>query len=82
MPVYTFLNTETAETWDETMKYSDLLVFLSNNPHINQVPKPISIGDPYRLGRLKTDNAFRSRMREIHKGTPKSNIDTGNLGEI
>lgn len=82
MPHYTFRNTKTDEVFDDTMKISELESYLKENPHIVQVLKPIMTIDPYRLGRLRTANAFRDNMKQVKQNNPGAVIDTGNLGEI
>jgi hypothetical protein len=71
MPTYTFLNLNTSETFTEIMSISDKEKYLAENPHIQQqLIKPLSLGDPVRLGRIKPDDGFRDRLKEIKKAHP------------
>ena len=66
MPIYSFENKETGAQWDETMSYDDKVAYLKENPHIQSIiTKAPGIGDPMRLGRVKPDDGFRDRLKDI-----------------
>ena len=69
MPIYTFINTQTEEVFEDMMSIADKEKYLLENPHINQEFSSISIGDSIRLGLQKPDNAFRDLLRTIKKNT-------------
>tara|TARA_B100000497_G_C7658740_1_gene396627 strand:- start:131 stop:367 length:237 start_codon:yes stop_codon:yes gene_type:complete len=77
MPIYTFENTETGEHFEEIMKMDDREKYLSDNPHIRQtITKAPALGDPHRMGVIKTPDSFNSLMKNIHKNSPGSKIQT------
>ena len=77
MPIYSFENTTTGEVFDEIMKMDAREDYLSANPHMKQViTKAPSIGDPHRMGIIKTPDSFNSLMKNIHKNSPGSKIQT------
>lgn len=72
MPTYTFKNKKTGKQWDDIMSISDKEAYLEANPHIQQlIVKPLSMGDPVRVGRKKPDDGFRDVLREIKKKHPR-----------
>jgi len=80
-PSYTFLNTDTGETFTEIMSISEREEYLKANPHINQqIVSAPSLADPIRLGLRKPDDGFRDRLKEIKKahsrGLTKSSVNT------
>ncbi len=79
MPTYTILDTNTKEESTVFMKWSELEQYLKDNPHFQQILTPIAIGDPYALGRLKTDSVFNERLKTIKKNNPGNTMTTGNL---
>lgn len=81
MPIYTFLDTETGDVFEETMSMSERENFLKKNKHIQQqIVSAPAIGDSIRIGLKKPDDAFRDRLREIKKthsrGLTKASINT------
>ena len=72
MPTYNFRNLETGEETEIMMKMSELDDFKENNPHLQQyITKPPSIGDPHRMGIVKTPDSFNSLLKHIKKGNSK-----------
>lgn len=68
MPSYTFLNTETGETFTSIMSMSEREEYLAQNPHVQQqIVSAPALGDSIRLGLRKPDDAFRDRLKEIKK---------------
>lgn len=66
MPIYSFVNTDTDEEFEDSMSYDEKVAFLANNPHIlSIITKAPLIGDAVRLGRVKTDDAFKDRLKYI-----------------
>lgn len=77
MPIYSFKNKETGEVHDELMKMDDRESYLSNNPLMKQIITGApSIGDPHRMGIIKTPDSFNSLLKNIHKNSPGSKIQT------
>jgi len=77
MPIYTFENTETGEQIDKIMKMDAREDYLSANPHMKQIiTKAPALGDPHRMGVIKTPDSFNSLMKNIHKNSPGSKIQT------
>lgn len=81
MPTYTFLNTNSGETFTTIMSIAEREEYLKANPHIQQqlISAP-ALGDSIRLGLKKPDNGFRDRLKEIKKqhskGITRSTINT------
>lgn len=81
MPTYTFLNTDSGETFTTIMSIAEREDYLKANPHIQQqlISAP-ALGDSIRLGLKKPDNGFRDRLKEIKKqhskGITRSTINT------
>lgn len=77
MPNYSFRNNETGEEFDESMKISELEVFLKENPNTQQIFKTFpGVVDSVRIGVRKPDRSFNdvlSKAKEAHK---YSTIDT------
>jgi hypothetical protein len=77
MPIYTFEYSETGENFEKIMKMDEREVYLSTNPHIRQtITKAPALGDPHRMGVIKTPDSFNSLMKNIHKNSPGSKIQT------
>jgi len=76
MPIYTFRDKSTGETFTESMKISDRETYLSENPHIEQVLTAVAFGDSVRLGVRKTDDSFNDILKYTKRRNPRSNIKT------
>ena len=80
MPLYTFINSETQETFEDIMSMAEKDEYLQTNPHITQGLAAPSFGDSIRLGLQKPPDSFRDILREIKKkhsaGLTKSTINT------
>jgi len=73
MPTYSFRDKETQETFDKLMSYSDKLVFLEENPHLEPIiTSAPGIGDPVRLGLKKPSDSFRDVLKNIKSHHPGS----------
>ena len=60
------------EEYEEFMSISSLLVYLKENPSLEQLVNGFpGIGDTIRLGMKKPDNGFREILRRIKKGNGK-----------
>jgi hypothetical protein len=57
MPVYTFENNKTNEEFDLTLSYEEMLKFIVDNPHVNQVFR-MNIVDPVGAGITKPPSDF------------------------
>lgn len=83
MPNYTFQNKDTNEEITLTLSMAEREEYLKNNPNMEQIiVSAPAIGDPFKLGRVKTDSHFRERLKHIHKTHAHSKINTGNLTEV
>jgi hypothetical protein len=70
--MYSFHDTKTDEIYDMLMKIADRETYLKKNPHIKQIiTKAPSIGDPHRMGVVKTPDSFNSLLKHIKKGNSK-----------
>lgn len=76
MPEYLFHNKDTGEEWLESMGISAADEFLTKNPHIERlVHGAPAIG--YRTNiKMKPDDGFRDRLKQIKKNNRGSNINT------
>ena len=73
MPTYDFRNKDTGECFTGFMKIAEKDLFLSNNPHIEQVFETApALGDSVRMGVRRTDNGFKEVLQKIHEKTPGS----------
>jgi len=77
MPIYSFENITTGEVFDEIMKMDDREEYLSKNPNLRQIiTKAPALGDSARLGITKTPDSFNSLLKNIHKNSPGSKMQT------
>ncbi len=76
MPSYTFKDRKSNKEQTHTMSISELDKFEKKNPHLEQVIKAASIGDPMRLGVRKIDGGFRDVLKTIKKNNHGSLINT------
>lgn len=76
MPLYSFRNTETNEEFTLLISYAEKGRYLSENSNIQSIiTRAPAIGDAVRLGKVKPDEGFRDRLREIKKAHIGSTID-------
>ena len=77
MPIYNFRNLETGEETTEMMKIAELDEFKAKNPHLQQyLTSAPAIGDPHRMGIVKTPDSFNSLLKHIKKGNSKGITDS------
>jgi hypothetical protein len=77
MPIYTFRNNETNEEFEETMKISEMEIFLKDNPHIKHVFKNApAIGDSVRLGIRRIDSSFNDVLQKAKNAHKYSTVNT------
>lgn len=74
MPLYTFKNKETGETFDTLISLSEREKYLNDNPQLEQVLGTTAIGDSVRLGIRRPDDGFREVLSKIHAANYKSNL--------
>jgi len=75
MPTYSFVDETTNETFEEMMSISDKEAFLSDHPHIRQLPPSrvnIISGQTY-IG-LKNDGGWNEQMSRIADAHPTSAV--------
>ena len=77
MPTYSFRNNETQEIFDQFFTSSSKKdEFLVENPHLQQIhTSGLPIGDPFRLGRRKPDDAFRDKLKDLKRSHLRSTIN-------
>lgn len=73
MPLYTFLNTETDEQFEELMSISAREEYLETNPHIKQIilSAPGIVGGT-NLGSFKNDGGWNETLSRIAEAHPNS----------
>ena len=75
--IYTFLNTETQQVEEHSMRMSEYDEFKEKNPHLDRYHEPgrgPAMGDSVRLGIRKPDNGFREVLSKISDANYKSNL--------
>ena len=74
MPTYTFYDAQLRREWDEFMTISARGQSLEDNPHIQQIIKPVAIAGDHLMGLgPKVDGGFTENMQRIasaHPGSP------------
>ena len=66
MPIYSFRDKNTQETFDRQMSWDDKVTFLEENPHLESIiTSAPSIGDSVRLGLRKPDQGFRDVLKNM-----------------
>jgi hypothetical protein len=77
MPLYTFENKETGEVSELSMKIAERDQYVIDNPHMRQIITGApAIGDPHRMGVVKTPDSFNSLLKHIKKGNSKGISDS------
>lgn len=76
MANYTFLNTETNEEFDISMRISELDDYKKNNPHLIQQLRATAIADPTRLGLKKPDGGFRDLLKDMKSKHRRNSINS------
>ena len=72
MPIYTFKNKETGETFEKMMKIAEFVEYREAHPELETVITGApSIGDPHRMGVVKPPDSFNSLLKHIKKGNSK-----------
>ena len=75
--IYNFLNTETQQVEEHSMRMSEYDEFKEKNPHLDRYHEPgrgPAMGDSVRLGIRKPDNGFREVLSKISDANYKSNL--------
>lgn len=66
--LYEFINTETQEVFEKSVRLSELDQYLADNPTIRRhYSAPPAIGDTVRMGLTKTPESFRHLLKNISK---------------
>lgn len=74
---YTFLNTETKQIEEHTMRMSEYDEFKEKNPHLERYHEPgqsAAMGDSVRLGIRRPDSGFQEVLSKIASANYKSNL--------
>lgn len=74
MPLYTFLNTDTGDQFDERMPYDDLEKYLKDNPHLEQVFQ-VNVVDPVSIGVTQPPIDFQRGVLNKVKEVPGARKD-------
>ena len=73
MPTYTFYDAQLRREWDEFMTISARGQYLEDNPHIQQIIKPVAITGDHLMGLgPKVDGGFTENMQRIASAHPTS----------
>lgn len=76
MPVYSIRNNETQDEFEVTMKYSELVEYLVQNPKFQQIyTKFPGVVDSVRIGVKKADSSFKDVLSKAKSAHKHSNID-------
>ena len=70
MPTYTFKSKKTGKEWDDTIRIAELDAYYIEHD-CDQVIGAVKIISGHGEGRLKTDEGFKDRMRDMHKRAGK-----------
>lgn len=74
---YTFLNTETQQVEEHSMRMSEYDEFKEKNPHLERYHEPgrsAVMGDSVRLGIRRPDTGFQEVLSKIASANYKSNL--------
>ena len=73
MPTYTYYDAQLRREWDEFMTISARGQYLEDNPHIQQIIKPVAIAGDHLMGLgPKVDGGFTENMQRIASAHPTS----------
>jgi len=73
MPTYTFYDAQLRREWDEHMTISARGQYLKDNPHIQQIIKPVALAGDHLMGvGPKVDGGFNENMSRIAAAHPNS----------
>ncbi len=73
MPTYTFYDAQLRREWDEFMTISARGQYLEDDPHIQQIIKPVAIAGDHLMGLgPKVDGGFTENMQRIASAHPNS----------
>ena len=78
MPIYTFKNKTTDETWEDRMSIAEMEERLAADKNLDVIPGATLQVDPYRCGITKPDNhsVMKDVMKEIRKKHPLNTIQS------
>jgi len=85
MPIYQYRCKKCGISFERLLRMKDMEKPLSEKPNeclcgedckceIEQIPTTASFGDPWKMGRIKPNDDFRSRLKQIKKAHPGSTI--------
>jgi len=72
MPIYTYRDPETEETWDELWSYDSHKQFLSDNPELHQILHAPAVISGISGVTHKNDSGFNDMMSRIATANPTS----------
>lgn len=72
MPIYTFHDTETDETWEDFMSISSMESYLEENSHIKQIIHAPAVISGIAGVTHKNDSGFNDMMSRIAAANPTS----------
>ncbi len=75
MPIYTFKDTQSGETWDELCSWDDRCSYLEENSHITTIidGAPSLVSSQYTSG-LKNDEGWQENLSRIAEAHPTSDL--------
>jgi len=73
LPTYTIRNKKTGKEHDEFMSISEMETYIKDHPEEEVMCGAPRIG--YTFNRLKPDQGFKDRLREIKKAHPLGNVN-------
>jgi len=77
MPTYSIQDSETSESFEVNMKFSELEAYFLAHPHHKQIfTRFPGLGDPIRLGMRKPDNGFRDVLKTVQSHHKRNEINT------
>ena len=73
MPVYTFLNKDTDELIEHTLRIADYDSFLTSNPNLERYIDSVP-GLVRSTGSIKTDSGFKEVLSKVAEAHPNSEL--------
>lgn len=75
MPNYTYLNTETGETFDLSMTIAEMTQYEKDNPKMERVYSKVHVADPVNIGVKKPPSDFQKYvLGRINASVPGAKV--------
>ena len=75
MPTYNFRNKKTGKVKTMTMSIAEAEAYEKANPHMDWLCGAPPQADPWRIGRMKPDSAFRDILKRVKKTYHGSDVN-------